>query len=126
MAEVVGTNARSPFLIGVGKDKVVKLQLKASSVDETLRASLGLTILPDSGEIPAGKTLVGSGKMAAMQNGCFGINLVYAKTSTKNQVAKVLCSPEKADTVFVEARGKTYAGKNIVDVRVPRRRVYTF
>jgi hypothetical protein len=126
MAETTGTNARSPFLIGVGGDKVVKLQLKASSIDETLRGTLGLVALPSTGVIPTGKTLVGSGKLAAMQNGCFGINLVYAKSSTKNQTAKVLCSPEKADTVFNDAKGKTYAGKNIVDVRVPRRRVYTF
>jgi hypothetical protein len=126
MAEVVGTNARSPFLIDVGNKKAVKLQLKASSMDETLRPTLGITPLPATGEVPTGITLVGSGRLAAMQNGCFGINLVYAKTATKSQTAKVLCSPTKADTVFVDAKGKTYAGKNIVDVRVPRRRVYTF
>ncbi len=126
MAEVIGTNARSPFFLDVGKDKVVKVQLKASSIDEGLRGVLGLTVAPASGEAPTGKTLVGSGRLAAMQNGCFGINLVYAKTATKNQTAKVLCSPAKADTVFQEARGKTYAGKNIVEVRIPRRRVYTF
>lgn len=119
------TNARSPYLIDVGNNKVVKLQLKASSLD-ALAPVLGLTALPATGAIPDGKTLVGSGKMAAMQNGCFGINLVYAKTATKNQTAKVLCSPTKADTVFTDARGKTYADKSIVEVRVPRRRVYTF
>jgi len=126
VADLIGTNARSPFLIDVGNNKVVKLQLKASSLDEGLRPSLGITSLPDSGEVPTGKILVGSGRLAAMQNGCFGINLVYAKTATKNQTAKVLCSPTKADTIFVDGRGKTYAGKNIVEVRVPRRRVYTF
>jgi hypothetical protein len=126
MAELVGTNARSPFFIDVGNNKVVKMQLKASSLDEGLRPVLGITAAPISGEVPSGKTLVGSGRLAAMQNGCFGINVVYSKTATKNQTAKVLCSPTKADTVFVDARGKTYAGKNIVEVRVPRRRVYTF
>lgn len=126
MAEVIGTNARSPFLIDVGNNKVVKMQLKAASYDEALRPVLGLTAMAASGEVPAGKTLVGSGRLAAMQNGCFGINLVYAKTATKNQTAKVLCSPAKADTVFNDARSKTYNGKNIVEVRVPRRRVYTF
>src|SRR3569832_1674834 len=126
MAEVIGTNARSPFFIDVGSNKVVKLQLKASSMDETLRPVLGLTVAAASGEVPQGKTLVGSGRLAAMQNGCFGINLVYAKTASKNQTAKVLCSPTKADTVFNDARSKTYAGKNIVEVRLPRRRVYTF
>ena len=124
MATTATTNARTPFLIDVGNNKVVKLQLKASSVDEGLRTSLGLTVM--GAEVPADKTLVGSGRLAAMQNGCFGINLVYAKTPTKNQTAKVLCSPTKADTIFTEGRGKTYAGKNIVEVRVPRRRVFTF
>lgn len=120
------SNARSPFLIDVGNNKVVKLQLKASSIGSTLQGKLGLTALPASGAVPEGKVLVGTGKMAAMQNGCFGINLVYAKTATKNQTAKVLCSPTKADTIFSDARGDTYASSNIVDVRVPRRRVYTF
>ena len=120
------SNARSPFIIDVGNDKVVKLQLKASSIAGTLQGKLGLTALAASGEIPEGKTLVGTGRLAAMSNGCFGVNLVYAKTATKNQTAKVLCSPTKADTVFTDARGDKYAGSNIVDVRVPRRRVYTF
>jgi hypothetical protein len=120
------TNARSPYLIDVGNNKVVKLQLKASSMDAGLIGVLGIAPMAASGEVPVGKTLVGTGRLAAMQNGCFGINVVYAKTATKSQTAKVLCSPSKADTVFVEARGKTYNGKNIVDVRVPRRRVYTF
>lgn len=119
-------NQRSPFLIDIGNNKVVKLQLKASSLDAALRPVLGITALPESGEVPDGKILVGQGREAAMRNGCFGINLVYAKTATKNQTAKVLCSPTKADTVFQDAKGKTYASKNIVDVRVPRRRVYTF
>jgi hypothetical protein len=121
----VTTNARTPYFIDVGNKKVVRLQLKESSLG-ALAAVLGLTKAPASGEVPEGTTLVGSGKLAAMQNGCFGINLVYAKTNLKNQVAKVLCSPAKADTVFQDARGQQYAGKNIIEVRVPRRRVYTF
>jgi hypothetical protein len=120
------TNARSPYLIDVGNNKVVKLQLKKSSYDAGLATELGLTVLPESGEIPTGKTLVGTGREAAMRNGCFGIVLVYSKTATKNQSAKVLCSPTKADTVFNTVKGKTYAGKNIVDARVPRRRIFTF
>jgi hypothetical protein len=126
MAGTTATNARSPFFIDVGNNKVVKLQLKASSIDESLRGVLGLTAAAASGEVPAGKSLVGKGKLAAMQNGCFGINLVYEKTASKTQTARVLCSPTKADTVFQEARAKTYASKNIVEVRVPMRRVYTF
>lgn len=120
------TNARSPFLIDIGNNKAVKLQLKKSSYDSGLLTELGIRALPESGEVPKEITLVGTGREAAMRNGCFGINIVYSKTATKNQTAKVLCSPTKADTVFNTVKGKTYAGKNIVDARVPRRRIFTF
>jgi len=116
---------RTPYFIAVTATNVVKLQLVKASVT-ALEATLGLTEAATNGDLPAGKTLVGTGKLAAMQNGCFGVNLVYAKTAAKNQTAKVLCSPTKADTVFQEAKGKNYAGKPVVEVRVPRRRVYTF
>lgn len=126
MADTIGTNARSPYLIDIGNKKYVRLQLKASSFDAALLPVLGIIPLPANGAVPDGGTLIGTGRQAAMQNGCFGINLVYARTATKNQTAKVLCSPTKADTVFNDAKGKTYASKSIVEVRVPRRRVYTF
>lgn len=126
MAVINPANVRSPYLIDVGNNKVVKLQLKATSMDAGLATSLGITKLPDTGAVPEGKTLVGQGRLAAMQNGCFGVNLVYARTPTVNLTAKVLCSPTKADTIFTEGKGKTYNGKNIVEVRVPRRRIYTF
>lgn len=124
MTATVATNARSPFTIDVTDVLVVKLQLKASSFDAGLRTELGIAPLPDSGEVGSGKTLIGTGKRSAMQNGCFGVILVYARTATKNQSARVLCSPRKADTIFKNGKGKTYNGKNIVDVRVPARRVY--
>jgi len=54
------TNARSPYLIDVGNNKVVKLQLKASSLD-ALAPVLGLTALPANGAVPDGKVLVGGG-----------------------------------------------------------------
>lgn len=126
MAVINTANVRNPYLIDVGNDKVVKIQLKESSYSAGLAGALGLTKMADTGEIPAGKTLVGQGKLAAMQNGCFGVNLVYARTPTINLTAKVICSPTKADTVFTAARSQTYNGKNIVEVRVPRRRTYTF
>lgn len=126
MAVINAANVRSPYLIDVGNNKVVKMQLKASAFDTGLATALGITKMGETGELPAGKILVGQGKLAAMQNGCFGINLVYARTANVNLTAKVLCSPTKADTIFQEGKGKTYNGKNIVEVRVPRRRVYTF
>lgn len=120
----MAVNARSTFSIDLPGNKIVLLSLKESSFDPGLRTALGLTIVKD-GEVPAGKTLVGRGRLAAMQNGCFGVNLVYRK-GNKSQTAKVLCSPTKADTVFQEAISKTYNSKNIVEVRVPRRRIFTF
>lgn len=118
--------ARSPFYIDVGNNNVVKLQLVATSYNAGLLAALGIAAGSATGEAPAGKTLVGSGKLAALERGCFGVNLVYSATPTKNQTAKVLCSPAQSDTIFVAGRGQTYRGKNIVDVRVPRRRTYQF
>lgn len=118
--------ARSPFYIDVGNSKVVRLQLVPGSFNAGLLGVLGITAAGAGGEPPTGKTLVGSGRLAAMQNGCFGVNLVYIKTGSKTQTAKVLCSPTKADTVFDAAKGQTYAAKNITEVRVPRRRIFTF
>lgn len=115
---------RTPYAIDVGNNKIVILQLVKTSID-SLKDELGLTEVA-GGEPPAGKILVGKGRLAAMQNGCFGVNLVYAKTALKFQTAKVLCSPSKADSIFIDAKTATYAGKNIVEVRVPRRRIYTF
>lgn len=118
--------ARTPFFIDVGNNNVVKLQLVATSFNTALLTELGVSSAAAGGEPPAGKTLVGSGKLAALERGCFGVNLVYAATASKNQTAKALCSPAKSDTIFAGARGNTYRGKNIVDVRIPRRRVYQF
>ncbi len=119
--------ARFPHFIDVGANRVVRLQLIKANFDGGLGIELGITAAnTEAGEVPAGKTLAGDGKIAAMQMGCFGVNLVYVRTGTKKQTAKVLCSPAKADTVFVNAKGKTYGTKNIVDVRIPRRRIYSF
>lgn len=116
---------RTPYFIAVTAANVVKLQLVEASITG-VAAELGLTKAPADGSVPAGKVLVGSGKLAAMQAGCFGINLVYAKTAAKNQTAKVLCSPTMADTVFQAVKGKKYRTFDIVEARVPRRRTYTF
>lgn len=118
--------AKEPHYISVSANGVVRLQLVSASYNADLLTDLGITKGDASGEAPAGKTLVGVGRLAAMQNGCFGVNLVYSATATRNQVAKVLCSPTKADSIFVDGKTDTYRGKNIVDVRVPRRRVFTF
>lgn len=117
--------ARSPYLIDVGNNKVVLLQVVKTSISN-VADDLGMTELPATGELPAGKTQVGQGRRAAMENGCFPIILVYQISSTKQQRAKVLCSPSKSDTIFVDGRSATYRGKNIIRVEIPKRRILAF
>lgn len=117
--------ARTPHFIDVGNNKVVLVQIVASSYSSGLLSDLGMTAAAN-GEVPQGKTQVGSGRLAAMQNGCFPIILVYQFSATVQRRAKVVCSPTKADTVFTDARAETYRSKNIVRVDVPKRRVLTF
>lgn len=121
--------ARSPHFIDVGNNEVVQIQLVSSSYGAGLLSALGISGASSTGEVPDGKTLAGKGALAALERGCFGINLVYNATATRVQTAKVLCSPAKADTVFDKnagARKQTYRGKNIVDAKVPKRRVFKF
>lgn len=117
---------KTPHYIEITPTTVVRLQLDADAYPAGLKTQLGIEDGVAGGGPPTGKTLVGTGRLAAAQRGCFGIGLVYAKTPTKNQTAKVMCSPSKADTVFVDAIGSKYRTFDILEVRVPRRRVYTF
>lgn len=119
------TNNRDTFLLDMGNNKVVQLNLKTASLDETLRPVLGYTINSD-GKVPDGKVLVGTNKEEAMRSGAVPVILRYKAASGKLQSAKVLCSPAKADTVFADAVGKTYNGRPIMRVGFPRRRVYSF
>lgn len=118
--------ARTPFYLDVGNNNVVQLQLVSVSYSAPLKAALGILDGQASGEPPTGKTLVGKGKLAALERGGFAINAVYAATATKTQTVKLLCAPSKADTAFGQLKGLTYRGKNITDARVPRRRIYSF
>jgi hypothetical protein len=120
------TNSRTPFLLRINDSLGVIVQLKESSYSAALRTALGLESLGANGEPPTGTSIAGKGKAAALSAGCFGVNLVYQRTATKTQTAKVLVAPSKADTVFVGARGASYNGKNIVEVRAPRRRIFVF
>jgi hypothetical protein len=119
--------ARTAYLLALDDAAVVKIQVVESSI-ASLAVALGMTKLPDSGEVPDGKVLVGSGKAAALAGGAIPVNIVYYVPATKkNQTAKVLVSPTKAGSnMFDTLRGLTYAGKAITDARSPRRRVYTF
>ena len=119
--------AKSPYYISITANTVVRLQLvPAAYADATLRTQLGILEGTAAGSAPTGQTVVGTGRLAAAQRGCFGVNLVYNKTGGKTQSAKVMVSPTKADTVFSDTLGAKYNAKDIIEVRVPRRRVYTF
>lgn len=119
--------ARTPYLMDLGDNAVVKLQLVKSSISG-IAAAIGVTELPASGEVPTDKALVGNGKAAALASGAFPVNVVYYNPVTKkDQTAKVLISPTKAGpNVFDTIKGQKYAGRDIIAVRAPRRRVYTF
>jgi hypothetical protein len=117
--------ARDPYFIAITNDTVVQAQMVSNSVKDLLGV-LGLTKGAVGGEVPSGKTLAGSGRSDALEAGCVAINLVYKK-GTKLQTAKVLCSPTKlGPNLFKTLVGLKYAGNDIVKVRVPRRRIYTF
>lgn len=119
--------AKFPHYIDITATTVVKLQLVAESYSTGLLTDLGITKgTGTTGEVPQGKTLIGSGRLAAAQRGCFGVNLVYPATPTRNQTAKVMVSPTKADSVFIDAVGSAYRSKDVIEVRVPKRRTYTF
>lgn len=121
MAE--NTRKKSPHFLDVGNNKVVRVQLIASSYSAELLTALGITKGAANGETPAGKQLIGSGKNAAILNGCFSLNLVYDVGNGKSQTAKVLVAPSKADTAAEAAKAAKYRGKPILEVRAPRRRI---
>ncbi len=117
--------ARDPHFIAITNDTVVQTQMVATAMSGLL-TTLGITKGAAGGEVPTGKTLAGSGKSDALEAGCVAINLVYKK-GNKLQTAKVLCSPTKlGPNLFKTLVGLKYAGNDIVKVRVPRRRIYTF
>ncbi|MBD2568363.1 hypothetical protein [Anabaena lutea] len=78
-----------------------------------------------TGEVPTGKTLVGSGVADALLNGCFPVALYYTKGG-QDRRAVVLCSPTKADTIAVDAKNSKYLGQDIIRVAPVRRRRFTY
>lgn len=116
--------ARTPYYVEITSDTGVVVQAVAEKIDP-IASLLGYTKMA-TGEVPAGKTLAGTGKLDALEAGCVAVNLVYLK-GTKNQTAKVLVSPTKFNkSLFTSLVTKPYGSNNIVKVRVPRRRVYQF
>jgi hypothetical protein len=118
----MASKKKTTYFIGLPNNKLVKIKAVKSSVQGVADA-LGWDE-STTGEVPAGKTLVGSGVEDALLNGCFPVALYYTKNN-QDRRAVVLCSPVKADTIAVEAKTKTYLGKNIIRVSAVRRRRYT-
>jgi hypothetical protein len=114
---------RTDYLVELPNNKVVQVKAIKTSIG-ALADSLGYTE-DTTGEIPAGKTLVGTGTEDALLAGCFPIAVYYIKNKQKRR-AVLLVSPTKADTIATEAKTKTYAGNNIVKVTPVRRRKYTY
>ena len=117
----MAANDRKPHYLEVVSGKLVELSLKSSSYSSGLKTALGL-----KDNAVDTDNIIGKGSEDALENGCVPINLVYKKSATKTQTAKVLCAPSKADTVFTDAIGTKYNGKEVIKVRFPRRRCYTW
>jgi hypothetical protein len=118
---------RTPYYVAITNDTGVIVQAVEAKIDP-IAALLGYTKMA-TGELPSGKTLAGTGIGDALAAGCIAVNLVYVVdgASGKTQTAKVLVSPTKAGpSLFSTLVSKLYGTKNIVKVRVPRRRVYTY
>ena len=114
--------ARKAHYMQIAQDQYIQLNLVAGNYDGGLDTVLGM-----QESEPADPThVIGTGFTAALKRGAVPLRLVYKAANGKNQTAKVLCSPATADTVFNDAIGQSYAGKPIVEVRFPRRRVYTW
>ncbi|WP_016953536.1 hypothetical protein [Anabaena sp. PCC 7108] len=123
MAEPKAAGTKTTYFIELPNNKVAKIKAKKTSVS-AVATSLGWDESA-TGEVPNGKTLVGSGTADALLNGCFPIALYYSK-SGKDRRAVVLCSPTKADTIAAEAKTKTYLGQDIIRVSAVRRRKFTY
>jgi hypothetical protein len=119
---------KATYWIDMDGTNVVKLKYPVGAINAALAAALGWTLGNVSGKPPAGKTVIGQGRSAALDDGAIQVNLVYySAANTNNQVARLLVSPTKATVgLFATFKGKTYNGNEIVDVRTPRHIKYTF
>jgi hypothetical protein len=118
MATTATGRRKQEFYLKVGDNNYAEIKAVKSQFDTALLTALGYL-----DELPANGNLVSVGRANAVVRGCFPIVLVYEK-GTKKQTARVLCAPDKADTIAEQAKGKRYNSGNIVEVRAPRRRVF--
>lgn len=114
---------KTTYFINVSSTKIVRVKAVKASVGN-LADNLGWTE-SSTGEVPDGKTLVGTGVADALLNGCFPIAIYYTKGGTERR-AIVLCSPTKADTIAIEGKAGTYLGNPVVKVTAVRRRKFVY
>ncbi|WP_448268691.1 hypothetical protein [Nostoc sp. DSM 114159] len=114
---------KTTYFINVSSTKVIRIKAVKASVGN-LADNLGWTE-STTGEVPDGKTLVGTGTSEALLNGCFPVAVYYSKGGTERR-AIVLVSPTKADTIATEAKSGTYAGSQVIRVTAVRRRKFVY
>ncbi|MCF4968701.1 hypothetical protein [Nostoc sp. CMAA1605] len=114
---------KTTYFINVTSTKVVRIKAVEGSVGN-LADNLGWT-KSTTGEVPDGKTLVGTGQSDALVNGCFPVAIYYTKQGTERR-AVLLCSPTKADTIATEAKSGKYMGNPVVKVTAVRRRKFVY
>ncbi|MFN6565454.1 MAG: hypothetical protein RMY28_037415 [Nostoc sp. ChiSLP01] len=114
---------KTSYFINVTANKVVRIKAVESSVGN-LADNLGWT-KSTTGEVPDGKTLLGTGVSDALLNGCFPVAIYYTKNGTERR-AVVLCAPTKADTIATEAKAGKYLGCPVVKVTAVRRRKFVY
>ncbi|MFN6486612.1 MULTISPECIES: hypothetical protein [unclassified Nostoc] len=119
----VAARKKTTYFINVSSTKVVRIKAVKASVGN-LADNLGWTESA-TGEVPDGKTLVGTGISEALLNGCFPVAIYYSKGGTERR-AIVLASPTKADTIATEAKAGTYAGNQVIRVTAVRKRKFVY
>ncbi|MFK8182320.1 MAG: hypothetical protein AB8B99_03020 [Phormidesmis sp.] len=110
---------RDPMYFKVGTNSYVRLNLKKSSFNSALFTAMGAL-----NDVPDGGIIVATNREDALARGVFFLNIGYQATRTRVQSQKIPIAPDKADTAFAALRGLKYRNKDIVDVRVPRRRKF--
>lgn len=119
MASTPTTRARTPHYLAITGTTHAELKLRSSSFSGPLKTALGIVETE-----PTNSTAIATSRESAMERGIFYLTVEYRISAGKTQTAKVPVAPAKADTAFVEVLGKKYNNKDIVAVRVPRRRVF--
>lgn len=115
------TRAKEDYYVLIKDPNYVRINVVKSAFGEDLATAAGYVK-----ELPTGKNQIGNSKEDALNFGAVGFNIYYKGPTGKLQAAKMIVGPANADTFRTQAMGKTYRGKKIEQVRVPRRVKYVF